>query len=513
MAGRIAYYLGANGATMTVDTACSSSLVATDAARRMLLSQNDKDDRKLAIVGGVALMVDPMAQVERCRQRLLSVDNHCRTFDRWANGYARGEGCAVAVLRRMTREQLLQQQHGHCPPLAVISASHVNQDGASSTLVAPNGVAQQKLIQQCLEQTNYTTDDVILMETHGTGTPLGDPIELNAIAEVYGQRRADNQLLITTSKTSIGHCEAVAGLAGLIKTICTMKYNYVPLHRNFASLNPKVDMVAVNGTLPIDGVAIKFERNQVAAINSFGLSGTNSHAIILPWNNIERHSSDARTLTTFVLPYSAKNPNALELYREKYMEYLNDTSDELNIADMCATAALARNHFKFRSAVIGNTLDEIQTNLITNKLLTRTITTNEPRIALIFTGQGSEQINMSRTLYEENASYRHCLDNVTSVMLSETGMDILKYIFNDNPNGQKNLQRTEISQPALFCIEYALASMWKMFGVTKPIAMLGHSLGEYVALTLSGIIPSLQHACRIVVARGKCMARLYGEIL
>ena len=272
-AGRIAYTLGTQGPTMSIDTACSSSLVALHEATRALRL----GDCELAIVAGVNSLINPHALVALSNAQMLSVDGRCKTFDASANGYGRSEGCGVVVLQSL---DVAQQQGARV--WAVIRASQINQDGASSGLTVPNGAAQTQLLQDSLLAAGLAPEDIDYIECHGTGTSLGDPIEMGAIAEVYGGRDALHPLIVGTVKTNIGHLESAAGIAGLIKTVLAMQHHYIPKHLHFTTLNPHINLEVIPAQIPVAGLEWPSHESEPrrAGVSSFGFSGTNAHVIL-----------------------------------------------------------------------------------------------------------------------------------------------------------------------------------------------------------------------------------------
>jgi acyl transferase domain-containing protein/acyl carrier protein len=355
LAGRLSYFLGLRGPSMVVDTACSSSLVATHLACQSLRNR----ESNLAITGGVNLVLAQELQAALCRANMLSPSGRCRTFSADADGYVRGEGCGVIIMKRLS-----DAQRDLDPILAVIRGSAVNQDGSSSGFTVPHGPSQQALIRRALEAAQVDARDVRYLEAHGTGTPLGDPIEVNAASAVYGKDRDQNRpLIIGSVKTNVGHLEAAAGVAGLIKVVLSLQAQKIPAHLHFSKPNPHVQWTDLPIQIPTqslewtdDGVP------RIAAISSFGASGTNAHAILEEAPQHTAADNDQAPEAKHVLLLSADTAPALRDLAAQYDAFLvkNPT---VPLADVCYTAAVCRAHLTHRHAVTGSSNRALQQNL------------------------------------------------------------------------------------------------------------------------------------------------------
>ena len=352
--GRISYILGLNGPNFPIDTACSSSLVATHVACQSLHS----GESNLAIVGGVNLMLTPELTINFCRAHMLAPDGHCKTFDKDANGYVRGEGCGVVVLKRLS-DALRDGDSIH----ALIRGSAVNQDGEAGGLTVPNGLAQEAVIRQALLNAQLNPVDIQYIDAHGTGTSLGDPIEVKSLKAVYvPERRQDNPLVISSAKTYIGHLEAAAGVAGLIKTILSLKHQAIPRHRNFKILNPMIDLTNQPIEIPVDGKSWpRGKEVRRAGISSFGFSGTNAHVIVEEAPTAKERDNSLGLPETYVFVLSAKSHSSLEDLVASYREYLASTDDSLG--DICYTAAVGRSHFNHRLALLVRSKEDVLAQL------------------------------------------------------------------------------------------------------------------------------------------------------
>jgi 8-amino-7-oxononanoate synthase len=354
-AGRIAYTFGLQGPTLSVDTACSSSLVALHLACQSLRT----GEINAAIVGGVNLILLPDNTIAFTKAHMLSADGHCKTFDKSADGYVRGEGCGVVILKRLS-----DAQKDKDTILAVIKGSAANQDGASSGLTVPNGSAQEKVIRQALDSAQVKPDSIDYIEVHGTGTKLGDPIEVHALGETYANRDKTRPLIISTVKTYIGHLEGAAGIAGLIKTVLSLQNEYIPAHRNFKTINPLIKLESIPAIIPTQGLKWhkNAERPRRAGVSSFGFSGTNAHVIIeeAPTTPITKGNAilGAEETKYYDFILSAKTEIALENYLRKYINYLKQ-HPEVNMGDLCYTLQHARELFSYCVLIQAKNITEL----------------------------------------------------------------------------------------------------------------------------------------------------------
>lgn len=351
--GRLSYYFGFEGPNMAVDTACSSSLVALHEACNAL----QRSECRLAVVGGVNAILSPDLSIIFSKAGMLAPDGKCKTFDAKADGYVRGEGCGIVLLKKMS-----DALRDNDTILAVIKASGLNQDGASSGLTVPNGEAQEKLLRMVLAEAKLKPIDIDYLECHGTGTSLGDPIEVNAIGAVYGQERtAEHPLNLGSVKTNIGHLEAASGIAGLIKTVLSLKHHTLPKHLNFSKLNPSITLDFPSEIVTQTHNWADRGRPRRAALSSFGFSGTNAHVILeeAPSQNPKYEMTTLPTVQLFVL--AAKTKKSLEEMVQSYINYLEKTPD--TIADICYSAAIGRSHLAYRLTIISSEKKELMHQL------------------------------------------------------------------------------------------------------------------------------------------------------
>ncbi|MCB0167206.1 MAG: SDR family NAD(P)-dependent oxidoreductase [Anaerolineae bacterium] len=533
--GRLSYVLGLQGPTMQLDTACSSSLLAVHLACQSLrLGECD-----LALAGGVNLILSPEATISFCKMKALAPDGRCKTFDAAADGYGRGEGCGIIVLKPLSAAVAAGDNI-----LALIRGSAVNHDGPSNGLTAPNALAQEAVIRQALTKARLRPDEVHYVETHGTGTILGDPIEVQALNRVLGTDR-QTPLFIGSVKANFGHLESAAGIAGLIKSILSLQHQHIPPQINLNHPNPHIPWQKLPLQVPLQLTPWP-DQPRVAGISSFGMSGTNVHLILSegPAKVEERESAGDLSgiepplgQSGHLLTLSAKSEMALLALAERYAAYLAGSSTQ-NLADICFTANTGRSHFSHRLAVIAETPNDLRQSLqdfavgqqSTGYSHGQVSGPPRPKIAFLFSGQGSQYMNMGRDLYQTHPIFRQTLDRCAQILDAYLDVPLLEILYPNRPSGSlqssiSNLQspvsdpsaslrtglrplisQTAYTQPALFTLEYALAQLWLSWGV-QPDWVMGHSLGEYVAACVAGVF-SLEDGLKLVAARGRLMQAL-----
>ena len=509
VSGRIAYVFGLEGPAVTVDTACSSSLVAVHLACRAL----QHGDSSLVLAGGVTIAAGPDLYVDFARQRGLAPDGRCKAFSAAADGVVWSEGAGVLVLERLSDARRL----GH-DVLAVIGGSAVNQDGASNGLSAPNGPAQERVIAQALADAGIAAADVDAVEAHGTGTALGDPIEAQALIAAYGQDRGDREpLRIGSLKSNIGHTVAAAGVAGVIKMVQAMRHQRLPRTLHAETPSPHVDWAAgavrlLTEAEPWNGG----DRVRRAGVSSFGISGTNAHVILeeapaVPVADIEDGAEQANTALTPLL-VSGRGESGLRAQAAQLREWLSQRP-ELDVTEVAGALAASRAQLDSRGVVLGRDRDELLAGLAklagsgTGPDVVEGVA-GPGQTAFLFTGQGAQRVGMGAGLYEAFPVFAAALDRVCAefdALLGRRGSAPgLKELMFTGAEGV--LDRTELTQPALFAFEVALYRLLESFGVT-PDVLIGHSVGEVAAAYVAGLW-SLQDACRLVAARGRLMGAL-----
>jgi acyl transferase domain-containing protein/acyl-CoA synthetase (AMP-forming)/AMP-acid ligase II/acyl carrier protein len=502
-ANRLSYVFDLRGPSMAIDTACSSSLVAVHQACQALRS----GECDLAFAGGVNVIISPDLTITFSQARMMSSVGRCHTFDESADGYVRGEGCGLVLLKPL----VAAQQDGD-QILAVIRGSAVNQDGRSNGLTAPNGPSQEAVIRQALSAAHITPDQVSYVETHGSSTPLGDPIEVDSLkAVLMGQRTPDQLCLLGSVKTNIGHLEAAAGIAGLIKTVLSLHRGEIVPHLHFKKLNRHISFEGTTFAIPTTPRPWPDLPRRIAGVSAFGFGGTNAHIVleaaptpVLIANPIER--------PMHVLTLSGQTTQSLSAHAQRYMQFLG-LHPEAALADISFTANRGRTHFAHRLAVTAASREQLRERLaafIAGKpgqgvQQGHAIPQQQPRLAFLFTGQGAQYIGMARRLYETQPTFRRALDRCDEILRAYLERPLLSVIY-PAAGAESPLDETAYTQPALFALEYALTELWRSWGVTPDIVM-GHSVGEYVAAYLAGVF-SLEDALKLVAARGRLMQAL-----
>jgi acyl transferase domain-containing protein/NADPH:quinone reductase-like Zn-dependent oxidoreductase/SAM-dependent methyltransferase len=505
--GRVAYVLGLQGPAVTVDTACSSSLVSVHLAVQSLLTR----DCRMALAGGVNLILKPDNGVVFSKTRMLSPDGRSKAFDAAADGFGRGEGCGVVVLKRLSDARADGDR-----VLAVIPGSAANQDGPSSGLTAPNGPAQEAVVRAALLRAGLVPDEVDWIETHGTGTSLGDPIEIRALGSVFSPRQGA-PLAVASVKTNIGHLEAAAGVAGLIKIVLAIQHEAVPPHLHLQRLNPLIDWDDLPIEVPTSLRAWpRGPRVRTAGVSSFGFSGTNVHVLV------QEAPADAEAAPGLavvgerpqhVISVSARSDAALDARLAQLADHLAGPGADLPLADTAFTANAGRAQFACRAVVRASSTAEAREQLAALRdgnagrqaLRGRRQGPEAPKVGLLFTGQGAQYAGMARSLYETQPEFRRVLDACDSILRGHLERPLLSVLYGSSDD-TRLIDQTAYTQPAMFAVDYALAELWRSWGVV-PAAVMGHSLGEFVAACVAGVMP-LEDALALVATRGRLMQAL-----
>ncbi|MDE0310421.1 MAG: SDR family NAD(P)-dependent oxidoreductase [Acidiferrobacterales bacterium] len=533
--GRVSFVLGLRGPSKAVDAACASSLVSVHDAVSDL--QQGKAD--LAIAGGVQAILSGRIFELRADAMMLSPDGQCKAFDDSANGYVRGEGCGAVVLKRLS-----DAERDGDRIWGVIRGSAVNHGGASSGLTVPHTPALEQVMEEALSQAGITASQVDYLEAHGTGTSVGDPIEINAVASVYGNNRmADRPLLVGSVKTNVGHLESAAGIAGLIKAVLVMQRGTIPKHLHFNNPNSSLDW----NLLPVQVVTSMMDlpqhdrRPRLAGVNSFGISGTNAHIVVEEYcapdkapyeqdltagsakpiavtsstaaKNISMPNEELKQRASRLLPLSGKSAGARAL-AERYLSWLDaqakaigaqDTAAGALLSDMAWTASVGRSHFSHRTGIVFEDVGSLREQL---RLLVKQDDEipqhSQIKVAFVYTGQGSQWTGMGQMLYESEPVARAVFDRCEQVFREQGGASLLDVMFARDGAGQGRLDDTAWEQPALYALECALTALWNSVGI-RPDVVVGHSVGELAAAQAAGVY-SLEDGMRFAQRRGTILS-------
>ncbi len=502
--GRLSYLLGLQGPSISIDTACSSGLVAVHYACQSLRT----GECRMAIAGGVNLMLTADLSIAYSHSRMLAPDGRCKTFDAAADGFSRGEGCGVVILKRLS-DALADGDR----IIALIRGSAVNQDGPSSGLTAPNGPAQEAVIREALESAGLSPSDVGYIEAHGTGTQLGDPLEMRALGAVFSPGRSrENPLYVGSSKTNLGHLEGAAGIIGLVKVALSLQHHEIAPHLHFNNPSPHIPWDELPFVVPTKATPWpEIGGTRVGGVSSFGFSGTNVHVVLeqappvaIPTEGPER--------PLHLIALSAQREAALSVVAERLANAL-DAYNDSDLGDIAYTLNTGRALLPERAAFLARTIDDARQKLTSiaegqrapGVVAGRISPAARPRVAFLFTGQGSQYVGMARVLYETSPTFRKTLEECAAGLDPLLPVPLLRVLY---PAAEKAspIDQTGFAQPALFAIEYALAMLWRRWGV-EPSVVLGHSVGEVTAACVAGIL-SLPDALKLIAARGRLMQSL-----
>ena len=508
-ANRISYAFDFIGPSVTLDTACSSSLVALDLACKAIIN----GDSKLAIAGGVNILLRPELTMSICKASMLSPDGRCKSFDASANGYVRSEGAGLVLVKN-----LVEAQRDGDNILAVIKATGVNQDGQTIGITVPNGESQKKLLRKTLGRARIASSDVQYAEAHGTGTAVGDPIEVNALGAILGDRdSALTRCVIGSVKSNIGHSEAAAGVAGLIKTVMAMNEGVIPQNIHYHNTNPGINLKELNvdiaaKQLPWPDIEGKPRR---AIVNSFGFGGTNANVVLEQAPSREAGGSDQKPVINSdlkLLPISSKTEKGLIAQAEQYAAYLEGvaTSAKENLSllhDICYTAATKRDHYKYRLVVNGTDFDEMLLGLneytegkpSTGYVNAAVNVETGKEICFVFSGMGTTWAGMGKDLYHAEPVFKAMMDRCDEALQKLGGWSLLDALFSETD--PEKIHETYLAQPAIFATQVSLAELLNSWGVT-PHCIVGHSAGEVGAAYAAGVY-SFEDAIKVIYHRSR----------
>ncbi len=493
VANRTSYFLDLKGPSVVVDTACSSSLVALHLACQSLRS----GECEQALVGGVTLHLSPRGHVVFSKAHMLSRDGRCKTFDADADGYSRGEGVVALLLKPLARALADGDR-----VLAVIKGSAVGQDGRTVGLSAPSGPAQTAVLREAFQRAGVEAETISYVEAHGTGTALGDPIEVTALKEAFKGSRVERPFCALGSvKTNIGHLEFAAGLASVVKVVLALQHRQIPPTLHFKKLNPYIDLSG-SPFFVADRLLDWQAAPRRAGVSAFGFGGTNAH-VVLEEAPAPPPPAAAVERPLHVLTLSARSESALQVLARRYEACL--ARDDAPLPDVCFTANTGRGLFKHRLAVVGASAAEVRAalgayaagrpapGLVSGEVRGQ----KRPKVAFVFTGHGAQEAGMAASLHREQPTFRRALEGCEAVVREILGVSLLDTLYG---SGGAALEDTAVAQPALFAVGYALAELWRSWGV-RPDAVLGHDVGEYVAACVAGALAP-EEALRLVALRG-----------
>jgi acyl transferase domain-containing protein/acyl carrier protein len=513
-ANRISYLFDFRGPSIAIDTACSSSLVAVHLACCSLWN----GESTLALAGGVNLILSPAITINFTKAGAMAPDGRCKAFDARANGYVRSEGAGLVVLKPLSRALADDD-----PIYAVIRGSAVNQDGRSNGLMAPNPLAQEAVLREAYRRAGVSPGHVQYVEAHGTGTFLGDPIEAKALGAVLAfDRPSGRPCALGSVKTNLGHLEAAAGVAGLIKVALALKHREIPPSLHFQERNPHI---------PFDEIPLRVQTTlgpwpaesgpALAGVSSFGFGGTNAHVVLeeAPQSNLAMQNAEWKICnpgSAHLLPLSARSPEALHSLARAYQNSPLAPESTVSLHDICYSASVRRSHHDYRLAVTGQSLEQLSEVLEAflrgearpGLSSGRKVSGRQRKLVFVFPGQGSQWFGMGQKLLEQEAVFREVVEHCDRAMRPYADWSLLAELTATDA-AQSRLNEIDIIQPALFAIQVALAGLWRSWGI-EPQAVVGHSMGEVAATYVAGAL-SLDDAARVICRRSRLVKRAIGQ--
>lgn len=503
IANRVSFNFGFTGPSLVVDTGCSSSLVALNFACNSLWDGTNA----MALVGGINILLDPDQYVLLSQFGGLSHKGQCSTFDAEADGFVRGEGAGVLVLKKLSEAE----RDGN-KIYAVIRGTAVNNNGFNVNLPATSVEGQLRVLEDAYANSGVSPYEVHYVEAHGTGTKLGDPTEAKALGTFFSQGRNDRKLYIGSIKTNIGHTEAAAGLAGVIKVVLSMQHKMLPPNLNFKTPNPEIPFeelkLKVNDAL--NEWPLEKDETLKAGVNSFGWGGTNAHAIIEEYKSNKTNDIAGSFVTRFCLPLSARSQQALKEYARVYSDKLANLENS-DVQTFCTASATLKPEFEYRMLFSGTNKEELIRQLEDfredDSEMAPAELAKESKIVFIFPGQGSQWLGMGQELFKREPVFRKVIQECDQAFQAYTDWSLIEQL-NATPE-MSRLQEINVIQPSLFALQIALARVWMSLGVV-PHAVVGHSMGEVAAAHIAGVL-SLQDAARVICTRSMLMKRVSGK--
>ena len=501
-AGRLSYFLGVHGPAVVLDTACSSSLVAIHLATQSLRRR----ETDLALAAGTNLILTPENSIACSRWGMLAPDGQCKTFDAAANGYVRSEGCGVIVLKRLS-----DAVRDGDSVLALVRGSAVNQDGPSSGQTVPSGPAQQAVLRAALASARLQPSEIDYIEAHGTGTALGDPIELDALSQVFGDREESAPLVLGSVKTNLGHLENSAGIAGFIKTVLSMNHGYIPPHLHFTGLTPNAGAGASKFTIAADGMPWPaVDRPRRAGVSSFGVSGTNAHIVVEQGPTPEPVAAQPEpVISTLVI--SGKTPARIGPIAAMLADWMDGEGADAPLADVAHTVNNYRGRYRSFGTVSARDRAQAVAGL-------RALAAGEPATGVVepsekphgsgtvflYSGQGSQWAGMGRQLLADEPAFAAAVAELEPDFVAQVGFSLRDVLLAGEP-----VVGIERIQPVLVGMQLALTALWRSYGV-EPDAVIGHSMGEVTAAVVAGAL-SPADGLKVIATRSKLMSRLSGQ--
>ncbi|ACV62202.1 6-deoxyerythronolide-B synthase [Desulfofarcimen acetoxidans DSM 771] len=509
LSNRISYIFNFRGPSLTLDSACSSSLVAVHYACESLR----RGECSIAVAGGVTLMFTPQHSIAEAKGGFLSSSGLCKSFDAGADGYVRGEGVGIVVLKPLDRAIADNDQIQ-----AVILGSAVNQDGRTKGITVPNSEAQEAVLRMAYQKAQVEPSRVRYIEAHGTGTPVGDPIEANTLGRFFSAYSDGAELIIGSCKSNIGHTEAAAGVAGLIKAVLCLKHNKIPPNLHFNRPNPKIDFEKYRMKVPTNVTAWpENAEDAVCGVNSFGYGGTNAHLVLSRMNSYCKANETKHKVLTrpFLLPISARSKDSLREYTKAYGQLSSGIYSSDELFDLCFSAGMRRDHHSYRMGIVFQHQAELVRQLegyfrdgYSSSIVSGYASANpSPRLVWAFSGMGAPWWGMGRVLLEKEEVFQQAVTRCDRIFKEIAGWSILEELTRDEVSSRMN--EAWVSQPANFALQIALAALWRSWGI-KPDVIVGHSVGEIAAFYEAGCL-ELKDALRLVYHRSQLQRRLEGR--